>query len=145
MPATATLPTSRKPVATYTIEVFRAYIPKWDEDKQKEVTIPVWVRRMTLHDPNAIGDSGHYKISCTTRRPVKGQPPVLVFNVNVRKRTQMPAWQNPTNPGQAWWRLEDKYVALKDARNLSDLGMLRWLSARIGQEAAYSAIRQLAE
>lgn len=143
MTATLTKPPAQPITATYETEAFRVYVKQYDPVVEKEVTRPIWVRRIFLTTSVAIGDSGRYKISYAKRK----------WSVSVHKRVARNKWDNPTAPGQAWWELcykADKDGEMKpvyvptEYKGLSEIGVLKWLAVRLGSYArACAAVREV--
>lgn len=114
---------------TYKVEAFTAYIPSVDRETGEEITLPVKVRRVLLQDPRAIGDSGYYKVTQNRRGET------MQYSISVLPRIDQNPWQNPDHPGScvAWYTLGDQYKpAGKD--KLSSLGLVEWLTVRLGNQ-----------
>jgi hypothetical protein len=122
------------------VKVFFVESTKKFRKNGKPVSMRVESRKMFLLDPNALFDSGDYRIVLR-----KG-----LYTISVIPRKAQPYWSNPSRKAETWYikaadtHYDDGSVERPfkrtDDKPMDSAAILRWLAARMGQAQAEQAL-----
>lgn len=141
-------------VCRHSVEVKVFYVESKTKKtkKGKPETMRIVHRKLLLVDPNAMFDSGDYRIVAKTS---KMKPTKYTISVITRKAQSI--WTNPTGKPDVWHKLDpdtfeqdENGVVTRvrpfkrtDDAPMNDAGILRWLTTRMGLQQALRALDTL--
>jgi hypothetical protein len=131
-------------MATWQVDVKCFYVNVFDKKKKKEVSVPVFQRKMYVECKPVI-DSGIHRIFCMKRNGT------MYYSLATIPRIAQPFWSNPEGKSETWYKLppdqvdEDGTVTrpYKAVRRMTEVEFLNWLTVILGKSQAKIALHTL--